>query len=108
MFVCINYNVKQISFCGLWSRMFKKPLSLSVTELNRNLAGRDRWWQIYGYLGTFDDQPPGPVLVKADLGAQFGPSQMHPSSAEAATICGLLVATIRLQRASHRQCLILV
>lgn len=59
-------------------------------------------------LGAFADPALGLVLVKAGFGVQLCPSPVKPSPAEAATNCGLLAASDKLPRASHRQHLTLV
>ena len=56
-----------------------------MTETSRQLAGRGRWRWTSGFLGTFADLLPSPVLVKASLGVQLDPSCAHSGSAEAAT-----------------------
>ena len=60
------------------------------------------------FLGNLADKPPGLVLEKARLGEQLGLSSTYPGIAEAATNCILFVATNRLLRVMHRQCLTLI
>ena len=69
------------------------PEAHLVTESNRQLTDRGRRRCIWGTIGTFADLHPYPVLVKADLGVQLGPSYVYPAPAEAATNYELLCSS---------------
>ena len=64
-----------------------KPEVLSVTEPNRQLAGRGNQRQFSGLFGPFANLPLGSVLMAAGLAAHLGPSHTHPHPKEAAANC---------------------
>ena len=93
----------------LWRLYSAEEYSQRLFRPNRKPSGRGRLRQSFsGCLGTFADLSQGPVLVKAGLGIQHGPSSTHPGTVEAAGNCGLLIIPNKLRRASHRQHLLLV
>ena len=84
-----------------------QPEAFSGTETTMDClqveAGRGRSWSDLNFCW----HAPNPVLVKAKLGAQLGPSCKYQGPEETATNCGSLVAPNRWFRVSHRRCLTL-